>query len=149
MITELKLPEGTIIKMVECIDRTTTPEQALDATGCRINTKPEALNSIMKGVETNVKVYLIPFREILSIQEIEERLAHLGRKIVDFSTHCALNEQDHDLAKSTPNISFWRDSNGQVYYLYFEFDDLWCSERRAFVSDLKTNISASLFVVCF
>lgn len=118
-MTTLKLPEGTITRVIKNINRTRTPKQAIMAANCKNYLYDEVVAEMPIGKGQEVEVYLIPFNKQLSVDDLEKEVDKAGFVFVDPVTLSALNEQDRVITDSLPNATQWRDKNGKVCRMTF------------------------------
>ncbi len=145
MTTELKLPEGTITKMVKNIDRNRTPEEATKATGRLECLNEEVVREMPMGEGEEKQVFLIPFNKSLTPDLLEQEVDQLDVELVDPNTQCALNEQDPALADNYPNATQWRDKNGKACCALF---GRWDGGREIYVSQRNGKWGVQWFFVC-
>ncbi len=116
--TRVEAISNFIIRKVK-VNRSRSPQQAIDATGCTQYTENTVVKVMPIGEGEEVDLYLIPFKQQLSVDALEQEVDKAGFVLVDPITLCALNEADPALADTIPNATQWRDKNGKVCYACF------------------------------
>ena len=123
--TRVEAISNFIIRKVK-VNRSRSPQQAIDATGCTQYTDNTVVKVMPIGEGEEVDLYLIPFKKKLSVDNLEEAVDKAGFVLIDPITLCALNEADPALADTIPNATQWRDKNGKACCAYFR---RWAGER--------------------
>ncbi len=102
-----------IVRRVK-VNRSRTPQEALDATGRKQYTDRKVVNAMPRGKGGETDVYFFPGRHGMSDDEL--------RKLYDFHglapdsyAQAAVNEADQAFADEHPNGTHWKDE-----------DDKWC-----------------------
>ena len=133
-----------IIRKVK-VNRSLTPQQAIDAT-CRTKyLNDEVVREMPMGEGEEVDLYLIPFKKKLAVDDLEKEVDKAGFVLVDPITLCALNEQEPTLADTFPNATQWRDKNGKACCAYF---GRWGDGRKVDVYRLDSDWLGSWFFGC-
>ncbi len=120
-MTTLKIPEGTITRVIRNIDRTRTPKQAIMAANFKNYLYDEVVVEMPMGEGQEVEVHLIPFDKKLSVDDLEKEVNKAGFVLIDPITLSTLNEQDPDFARDVPNATQWRDKNGTACRMTFGY----------------------------
>ncbi|MEI6660163.1 MAG: hypothetical protein WCK91_01935 [bacterium] len=111
--------------IVEEVNRTLTPQEALAATGRKQYVTDSVVASMSKGEGKGAEVvFLKPRPEayvdgIISDDRLEEEYEFFGLKPVDPYSLCAVNEADKAFADNTPNATHWKDREGKWCYAAF------------------------------
>ncbi len=128
-----KLSNVIVIKVK--VNRSRTPQQALDATGRAQYTDRAVVDSMPKAVSDEVEVVL--FKPDLSERggfisddDLEKEYESRILDPVDPVTLAALNEVDPDFADEKPNGTHWKNADGKWCFAAFS---RWSDGRRVFV----------------
>lgn len=148
MTTELKLPAGTITRVVKRINRTRTPHEAITATGRMQYLNDKVVIEMPMGEGEEKEIFLIPFKEILTPDKLEQKVDEIGVELADPNTVCALNERYPTLSNTHPNATQWRDKNGRVCYALFppKNKEPWI---RVSVNEERNAFGKIWYFVCF
>jgi len=124
-----------IVRKVK-VNRTRTPQEALDATGRKQYADRNVVDSIPKGDGEEVDVVffkpdLSERNGYISDDDLEKEFELRGLKPADPFSVAAVNEADLAFADERPNATHWKDANGKWCYAAFRRWD--GGERSVFV----------------
>jgi len=125
----LEVMSDMIVRRVR-VDRTRTPQEALDATGRRQYTNRNVVAAMPHGDGEEVEVFFFNLGHYVSDDKLEEEFALRGFVAADPYTLAAVNEADPAFADDHPNTTHWKVSSGKWCYAVF---NRWSDERRVFV----------------
>lgn len=111
------------------VDPNRTPQQMLDATGCKQYVDKYVMEAMPmpRSVIEERKVFFFKLDRYVSDTDLEEEYKIRGLKPVDPSPLAAVNEADPAFADSHPNATHWRDSSGKWCFISF---CRWLGERK-------------------
>ena len=101
------------------VDRSRTPEQALEATGRRPLTDYRAMNAMPAGEREEVEVVFFNLGRLVSDEELEKQYELRGLRPADPYSLAAVNETDASFADNRPNSTHWLDAKGNWCYAAF------------------------------
>lgn len=143
----VEMISGMIVRRVR-VDRTRTPQQALDATGRKQYTDHDVVANMPgrgSGFE-EVDVCFFPLRRLANDEEVEEacKLHGLAR-LADPYAVAQVNTDDPEFADKHPNATHWKDANGK--WRYFACDR-WRGERGVLVNRSAYDWGVSWWFAC-
>lgn len=106
-----------IVRRVK-VDRSRTPQQAIDATGRAQYTDRKAVDSMPQGDGGEVDVYFFPLRRFVSEDELAKELDLRGLK-PDPIAQAAINQDDPAFADDHPNGTHWKDADSRWCFIAF------------------------------
>lgn len=112
------------------VNRSRTPQEALDATGRTQYTDREVVNEMPKGEGDEVEVVFFKLGRFVSDDDLEKEYELRGLKSADPISVAAVNEADPAFADQRPNGTHWKNSAGKWCYAAF---DRWHDARRVYV----------------
>lgn len=117
------------------VDRSRTPQQALDATGRKQYTNRSVVDSMPRSRTVEVEVFFFKLDlsqsgGYISDADLEKEYDSRGYKPADPYSLAAVNEADPTFADTHPNATHWQDKNGNWCLAAF---DLWNGERGVYV----------------
>jgi hypothetical protein len=95
------------------VDRTLTPQQAIDATGRTQYVNADVLATMPVGEGDWVDVYLFPLEKDTSPADVDKIIADRGL-VPDPRALAKVNQEDPEFAKDHRNGAQWRDSEGRA-----------------------------------
>lgn len=111
------------------VDRTRTPQQVLGATGRRQYANPNVVANMPgrgDGIE-ELDVCFFPLHRFASDDEVEETYKLHGlERLADSYALAQVNVDDPSFADTHPNVTHWKDANGNWCYAAF---GRWGGER--------------------
>lgn len=107
-----------IVRIVR-VNRSRTPQQALDATGCTQYTDSKVVDSMPHGSGEETEVVFFKLGRYVSDDELEKEYELRGLKPADPYSLSAVNEADPVFADANPNGTHWKDANGKWYFAAF------------------------------
>jgi hypothetical protein len=114
-----------IVRRVK-VDRSRTPQQALDATDRRQYTDSEVVAQMPRCEGEEVDVYFFSLKEHRDVKDIDEMFEERGLKPDPYAV-AAVNEIDPAFSDSHPNGTQWKDNQGRHCFVTFF---RWLDERR-------------------
>jgi len=112
------------------VDRSKTPQEALDATGRKQFTDKSVVKSMPKGTGEEKEVFFFKLGHFTSDDDLENEFDSRGLLPVDPYSLAKVNEDDPSFADTHPNCTHWRDSDGKWCFATFL---RWLSGRKLFV----------------
>ncbi len=114
--------------IVRCakVNRTRKPQEVLDATGRKLYTNEDVVNSMPKGEGEEVEVVFFNLGRYVSDADLDKEYELRGLIAADPYSLAAVNEADPAFADKKPNGTHWRDSKGKWCFATF---GLWGDER--------------------
>lgn len=109
------------------VNRSRSPQEALDATNRAQYTDRTVVDAMPKGEGDEVEVLFFKLNRFVSDDDLEKEYELRGLKPADPYSLAAVNEADPSFADEKPNGTHWKDANG--YWRYAAFG-LWRGERR-------------------
>ncbi len=98
--------QGEIIIRRVRVDRTRTPMEAINATGCNKYVDDDVVVTMPQGEGDEVDVYFIPTRRFIPVAEVPAFLAQYGL-VPDPRAQAAVNEADPTFADKYSNGTQW------------------------------------------
>ncbi|MCX6787897.1 MAG: hypothetical protein NT108_01890, partial [Candidatus Kaiserbacteria bacterium] len=99
---------GMIVRHV-IVNRTRTPQEAIDATGCTQYIDKNVLATMPQGKGDEVDVHFVPTKRFIPVNEVPAFLAQYGL-VPDPRAQAAVNEADPAFAGEYPNGTQWGDN---------------------------------------
>lgn len=117
---------SSIISRHVKVDRSSTPQQFLDATTIRQYTDRQVVDSMPKGSGDETYVYFFKIGRCINDDDLgkEYKLRHLTP--VDPYTLIAVNKDDLGFSNKYPNYTYWKDGDNRLCYALF--DSSWGEE---------------------
>ena len=100
---------GEVIVRHVKVDRTRTPQEAIDATGRTQYVDKDVLSTMPLGEGDEVDVYFVPTKRFVPASEVPAFLAQYGL-VPDPRAQVAVNEADPAFADKYPNGTQWGDN---------------------------------------
>jgi len=114
------------------VNRTCTPQEAIDATGRTQYTDRTIVDAMPRGEGEETEVIFFNLGRYVSDDNLDKEYELCGLIPADPYSLAAVNEADPTFADDHPNATHWKDSSGKWCYAAFDrFDD---DERGVFVS---------------
>lgn len=124
--TRVEVISEMIVRRVK-VNRSLTPQQALDATGRKQYTDKKAVDSMPVGEWEEVEMCFFPIKKRSSDAEVAQALAFRGLT-PDPRAQAQVNAEDPAFADTHPNGISWQDADGNWNFVTFSrWDD---GERR-------------------
>ena len=104
------------------VNRTRTAQEALNATGRYVRVMCAEgfdINEMPRGEGEEVTIYFFNLERTMSFENILEECDRRGLVPADPYSLASLNEEDPDYAYITPNLTFWKSSDGSWRSLEF------------------------------
>ena len=101
------------------VDRSRTPEEVLNATGCRQYTDRNVVKTMPRGEGEESEVVFFRLGRYVSDDELEREYDLRGLKAADPYSLAAVNEADPAFANDYPNSTHWKDADGGWCYTAF------------------------------
>ena len=101
------------------VDRTRTPQEVLDVTGCRQHTDRKVVKNMPRGECKESDVIFFNVGRFISDNDLEEEFALRGLEAADPYSLAAINEEDPSFADDHPNNVHWKDADGRWCYAIF------------------------------
>ena len=134
----MEAQSNLIIRRV-CVDRTRSPQEALNATGRVQYTDCKVVKAMPKGEGDKIEVVffkpdLSERNFFISDDDLEKEFDLRGLKPADPISVAAVNKADPAFADEKPHGTHWKDAKGNWCYAAFR---RWCDERGvdAYLSD--------------
>ena|SRR3989344_1665272 len=108
------------------VNRSRTPEQALDATKRTTYLNASVVATMPQGSGDEVEVFFFKLGRYVSDADLDKEYELRGLKPADPYTLAAVNDADPAFADDHPNGTHWKDENGSWYYAAFHS---WHDER--------------------
>ena len=119
MLAEATAAVSNMITRTVYVDRTRSPQEALNATGRTQYVNYNVVQTMPKGKgEKTEVVFLKPGRQMTD-DELEQWFDERGYKLADPYSLARVNEDDPSFADSHPNATHWKDSDGRWCYTAF------------------------------
>lgn len=122
----VEMVSNLIVRLVK-VNRTRTPQQALDATGRKPYTYRKVVDSMPKGVGEEAEVVFFNLGRYVTDDELEKEYELRGLKPADPYSLAAVNEADPAFADENPNGTHWKDADGKWCFAAFS---RWCDGGR-------------------
>lgn len=116
---------GLIVRRV-AVNRSRTPQQAIDATGRNKYLTNSAVASMPQGNGEEVDVFFFKLDRYTSDDDLDKEYELRGLKPADPYALAAVNEVDPAFADDHPNSTHWKDENSNWCYIAFS---RWHGER--------------------
>lgn len=114
---------NTIVRHVR-VDRTRTPEEALDATGRRQYVDSAVVAGMPRGEFEEVDVYFFKVDRFVNDADLEKEYATRGFVPADVYTCAAVSADDPAFADTRPYGTHWKDADGRWCFATFSrWDD--------------------------
>ncbi|HXF43908.1 MAG TPA: hypothetical protein VNK70_00285 [Candidatus Paceibacterota bacterium] len=120
-----------IIRRVK-VDRSRTPQEALDATGRKQYTNRSVVAAMPRGEGEEVEVIFFNLGRYVSDNDLEKEYELRGLMPADPYSLAAVNGADPAFADERPNGTHWKDADGR--WCYAAFDRHWDDGRRVRVN---------------
>lgn len=121
---EIKIKD--LISRVVRVDRSLSPEQALEVTGRRMYVDKGVVATMPRGDKDEEEVFFVKRELWTSNDDWDVYLDSLGLKPCDPYTLAKVNEDDPGFADEHPNGTHWKDSEGKWCFVAFS---RWGGER--------------------
>ena len=113
---------------VKKVNRSRTPQEALDALNRRRYTDDEVVMAMPRGQGEGAVIYFLPVdRNISSNDDLEKEYQSNGWVAADPYSVAAVNEEYSVFADEHPNFAHWKNAQGQWCYLACDRDDGECN----------------------
>lgn len=116
-----------IIRIVEKVDRTRSPQEALDATGRKQYIDTDVVKSLPRGTGDGAEVVFFKIGESVSDDNLEKEYERRGLIPADPYSLAAVNEVDPAFADTHPNGTHWKDAKDNWCFAAF---DQWNDDNR-------------------
>jgi len=110
---------GSMIVRRVAVNRTRTPQEALNATGRKQYTTDDVVVVMPKGEGDEAEVHFFKLGRYVSDADLEKEYGLRGLKPADPFSLAAVNEADPNFADEHPNGTHWQDANGKWCYMAF------------------------------
>lgn len=130
LFRQLVEAKSSLVTRIVFVNRTRTPQQALDATRRHQVTIQKIVNSMPRGEGKSVKVIFFKpdksayERGLIGKVDLVAQYKLRGLKPADPIALCAVNETDPTFANEMPNITHWNDSDSGGCYIVFGRTDI-------------------------
>lgn len=115
------------------VNRTRTPQGALDATGRKQYTDTDVVAEMPQGDGDETDVVFFKLGRYISDDDLEKEYEMRGLMPADPYALSAVNEADPAFADEHPNCTHWKDKDGKWCYAAF---DRWVDDRNVHVDRL-------------
>ena len=102
------------------IDRSRTPREVLDATGRGYYIKDGVINGMPRGEGEEVDLYFFELDRCVSDDELENEYKLHGLVPADPYSLAKHNEDNPEFADTYPNITYWKDEGGNLWFMNFD-----------------------------
>jgi len=107
-----------IIRIVK-VNRTRTPQQALDATDRTLYTNSTVVSTMPQGSGEETEVVFFQVGRNIGDDDLEKEYEFRGLVPVDPYSLAAVNETDPVFADQHPNCTHWKDADGKWCFAFF------------------------------
>ncbi len=105
------------------VDRNRTPQQVLDATGCKQCADEDVLKTMPKGEGDEIEVIFFTLGRYVSDDNLEKEYGLRGLQPVDPYSLAAVNEKDPTFVDAYPNVTHWRNNRSWNFVTFFSSND--------------------------
>ncbi len=113
-----------IVRVVTGVNRSLSPQQALDATGRKQYIDREVVEAMPRGEGDDKEVIFFQVGRNISDDDLEKEYEKLGFKPADTYSLVKVNQDDPAFADAKPNCTHWKDESGRWCYIAFSrWDD--------------------------
>ena len=110
---------SNMLSRIVAVDRSRSPQAALDATGRRQYTDRAVVDAMPRGDGTEVEIFFFKPGCFLSDADLEKEFDLRGLKPADPYSLAAVNEKDPAFADAHPNATHWKDAAGRWCFATF------------------------------
>jgi hypothetical protein len=126
---EIKAKELLSFRVI--VDRSLSPQQALEATGRRQHVDDTVVETMPRGSQDTEEVFFVKRDKETTDEEWDEHLDFMGLKPCDPFTLAKYNADNPDAGDNRPNGTHWKDAAGKRCFASFS---RWEDERELYVS---------------
>lgn len=108
-----------IVRVVTGVNRSLSPQQALDATGRKQYIDREVVEAMPRGEGDDREVIFFQVGRNISDDDLEKEYEKLGFKPADTYSLAKVNQDDPAFADARPNGTHWKDESGRWCYIAF------------------------------
>lgn len=117
--SRLDISDDRIIRRV-AVDRSLTPQQAIEATGRKKYLTNDVVATMPQGKGSEVELIFIKSNRYRTDPEVDAFLAEHGLVSADPHVLAAFNAADPAFADTHPNSTHWKDAKGKWCYAAFD-----------------------------
>lgn len=110
---------NNLVRRVVKVNRSRTPQEALDATGRRQYTDRKVVDEMPHGEGEEAEVIFFNLGRFVNDAELEKEYKFRGLKPADPYSLATVNEDNFAFADEYPNSTHWKDSGGRWCYAAF------------------------------
>lgn len=114
----VEMVSNLITRLVQ-VNRTRSPQEALEATGRRLYVTDSVVAAMPKGEGEEATLHFFTLGRYVSDDDLEKEYELRGLKAADPYSLAAVNEADPTFADERPNSTHWKDADGNWCYAAF------------------------------